>query len=152
MDKLKRKNLTPILSNPSPQRWSFTFLPVSFFFKLMFISFWEKENSCTKEMQRERERETGDPKQALHWQHRARFGAWTYKSQDHDLNWNQTLNDWASGTPTFCLFLLNTSRNFPYMYKHMHVNLLWSCYVYWSSTFSFFQVYLFEWGGVQRES
>ena len=66
------QNLPLLKSHGSQDQWSPPFL--SFF--LMFISF-ERETVQTGEGQRERERE--DPKQALHCQCRAQYGARTHK-------------------------------------------------------------------------
>ena len=51
-----------------------------------------------------RERKTENPKQAPHWQQRARCGAETHEQWDHDLSRSQTLTNWATQAP-LCAFL-----------------------------------------------
>ena len=47
-------------------------------------------------MEGKSERETENPKQALHCQHRAWYGAWTHKLWHFDLSWNQESDVWLS--------------------------------------------------------
>ena len=52
-----------------------------------------------------REQETEDPKQALGWQQRAQYEAWTHKLRDYDLKWSQMLNRLSHpGDPYMCSF------------------------------------------------
>ena len=55
--------------------------------------FWgEREHTRAWVGEGQRERETEDSKQALHWQQKAQCGTRTHEPWDHDLSWNQTLN------------------------------------------------------------
>ena len=47
----------------------------------------------------QRERDTEDLKQALHWEQWAHCGAWTHKPRDHDLNQSWCSANWATQVP-----------------------------------------------------
>ena len=57
----------------------------------------ERERESVSSGGAEREREK--PKQAPHYQHRARLGAQTHKPWDHDLGWNQESDTWPTEPP-----------------------------------------------------
>ena len=61
---------------------------IDLFFLLIFI--WERERE--NEQGRGRERGKQDPKQALHWQQRVRYGAQTQELWTPHLSWSWTLN------------------------------------------------------------
>ena len=65
--------------------WGIFFYVFFFFFE---TKFWEKAQAG----EGQRERETEEPKQAPRWQQRARRGARTHESRDHDLSQSQMLN------------------------------------------------------------
>ena len=83
-----------------------------FFFKLMFIYFWERKRQA-KSMSGGGAQREGDTHrirsrlQVPSCQHRARSKAQTHEPWDHDLSWSRMLKWLSHQEPSFSLFFLN---------------------------------------------
>ena len=104
------------------------FLNVPFFFKwkCLFIYIWKRESKWRKSTERRRERERDNPKQAVCFQCRAGWRAWSHKLWNHHLSWNQELDAQPTEPPRrpqTCLVFICAVRFPPFPKARMCQNI-----------------------------